>query len=400
MIKCKLTGTIKYNEVLNIVNQNPSQDILIVIENTKGQNADTIELIGKNMKNVTFSVTGGLSPKKEKFNNLYYQRRTYLNPMELSKIIKIYEKIERGIEPVWTDTQKAMYVYKKLCDNMIYDSSTEHGTDVSRSLTGLIYKHAVCSGFALIYKEAMDRLGFENYYQNREGLHSWNIVKLDGAYRAFELTWDTCDKGQNGCEFYYFNRDSYNFYDVSAHDLSNEPEEHQFDITPYTRDQLINDLAAINHPRVLKIPLIEDEEHQTRTPFIKYGNGEFVIFIVDNDIDIKATTLIKYKKFQRNNGSSFIIVPDNEGKKVKDTFMYNVDELIDNYIQSAKIYTELQLESISDKYNDIIANNLLSTERLKRKINNFNGYVGYVGAFNRVYYDGEFEKEELNIVRR
>jgi len=47
-----------------------------------------------------------------------------------------------------------------------------------------------------------------------------------------------------------------------------------------------------------------------------------------------------------------------------------------------------------------IANSLLSRERVDRKINHYQGYVGYLGKDGGMYYDESFEKDKLNIHAR
>ena len=64
-----------------------------------------------------------------------------------------------------------------------------------------------------------------------------------------------------------------------------------------------------------------------------------------------------------------------------------------------KIFSEENLVSLPREYDSTIANGLLSRERLKRKIMDFNGYVGYVGNNHSIYYDDNFEKEVLNVIR-
>ena len=218
MIKINLDKTITYDDLKTLNNLYPNQKIVIVLKNTKLQKASDLEMFYNLFPNISYSITGGLSLEKLKFNNEHYQKRTYFTGMELSKIINIYSKIERGLSISWNETQKAMYIYKELCNHMEYSEIEVNGRDYSRGIGGLLYKKAVCSGFAMIYKEALDRIGIENYYQNKEGYHSWNIAKLDGHYRALELTWDTYNKSKDGCDFIYFNQDK-NFYKDEAHNI-------------------------------------------------------------------------------------------------------------------------------------------------------------------------------------
>ena len=65
------------------------------------------------------------------------------------------------------------------------------------------------------------------------------------------------------------------------------------------------------------------------------------------------------------------------------------------------ILSEMDLSIDYDKsIRDIIANELLGNDRLKRKILYYNGYVGYIGKNGMMLYDREFETKELHISRR
>ena len=50
--------------------------------------------------------------------------------------------------------------------------------------------------------------------------------------------------------------------------------------------------------------------------------------------------------------------------------------------------------------NNAIANLLLAKERLARKINHYNGYVGYISQKGEMIYNKEFEQQELGIFNR
>lgn len=254
----------------------------------------------------------------------------------------------------WTETQKAMFVYKKLCDRMEYSENRINGRDYSRGIGGLLYNKAVCSGFAMIYKEAMDRLGIECHYQNREGHHSWNIAKLDGKYRALELTWDTCNKGENGCGFYYFNR-SRKFYLNEHHK---------------TPELTIDGLPCI---------------------ICKSDDGDISLSMINKN------EYIRHKVFHREDGSCFMLI--DKKTKAPQLKKFLIIKGTKKGIKIGKIYSENELKALSQEYDKAIANGLLSEERLKRKISNFNGYVGFVGRNHSIYYDNGIEKDRLNIIR-
>lgn len=387
MIKVKVDETINISVVERIISNYQTKDICIVINNTKKQSSKYLDEVARQYPNITISVLGGLNPDKKKFNNEHYQSRTYYKPRELSKIIDFYRSIEKSMNLSWTDTQKTMYVYKELCNRLVYSENKVNGKDCSRNLTGLLYGKAVCSGFAMIFKEALDRLGIENFYQNVQDSHSWNVAYIDGKYRAFELTWDCYNKTEKGCEFTYFNRTS-EFYKDEYHNLSNEQEEQEYPITPYTMDELNYNYKIINQKngnyslgKTCEVPMtIAGKKY-----ILKKENDEVKI-IGDN-----------FKSFERKNGSRLFLI--NFGK-YKNLNKYLCIELPNkNEVRISRIFSESRLENLGPENDYIIANGLLSSERLDRKINMFNGYVGYVGLNKKIYYNDNFEKDNLNIIR-
>lgn len=401
MVKFRSTGTVRCADVDYAHSKYPNEEIIIVMTNTKEQDANEMERIAVKYPQVIFSVTGGLDPAKSKFNNEHYQRRTYYTARELSKIIAIYRGIEKRIDISWTETQKAMFVYRELCNRMQYSENVVNGRDYARGIGGLLYNKAVCAGFAMIYKEALDRLGIECYYQNRKRHHSWNIAKLDGKYRGLELTWDTAKKGENGCTFNYFNREGANFYSNEHHNIKHEPEEHEFPITPYTYEELVEANNIINQKRILKIPLVFDRRGFAETDEIKI-NGIPCIIRKDNrgNISVRCadqTQRIVNKEFARDDGTHFVLIPQKSSDSMLKKFLIIAEN--EEGIQVGKIYSEEELTSLSKEYDATIANGLLSRERLKRKIDDFNGYVGYVGTNHSIYYDQKVEKDKLNIIR-
>ena len=68
-------------------------------------------------------------------------------------------------------------------------------------------------------------------------------------------------------------------------------------------------------------------------------------------------------------------------------------------VQVGKVFSEIQLIDLPKEYDQTIADKLLSHDRLKRKIDHFNGYVGYVGDNHSIYAGRKFEKGRLNVIR-
>lgn len=413
-------------EDVNKINSISGKHTVFILPNTKGQNSEIIRKI--NNPYVRISVTGGLDYlRKRKYNDSEYIDRTFYKPGNLARIIEVYEKIERQIRPTWTDTQKCMFVYKKIVEVMHYqydyESDFENGQDVARSLHTLLAKRAVCAGFALLFKEAMDRLGIECLYQNKQHHHAWNVVKLEGEWRALDLTWDVNNKKNNQCGFAEFCMESgAKFYGNRHHNISRESEEIMPPIVPFTREKLQKDLATIMYKGLTR-------QYSTRligkyyiaqvgkVAFVTEGTEIRAIEVNQNDTikDMHAKARVafsnpalnvydtSYKVYHRNDGTFFMLMPT--GKQFKEANEYG---LVSFSIKDKQMVTNVSTilsENTLVNWNDpnmeaLIANSLLSQHRLARKMEHFNGYVGYIGAGGRMLYSADIEEGELNIQNR
>lgn len=131
----------------------------------------------------------------------YYEDSNIYNRETMLDILKEIESIEKEIVPGWSDIKKALYVYDRLREKIIYhpDYEKQESFDI-RTLRGLVSKKTVCAGYAIIFKEFMDRLGIECQYvegscskadkQKDRTTHAWNIIKVHGEYFPIDLTWD------------------------------------------------------------------------------------------------------------------------------------------------------------------------------------------------------------------
>jgi hypothetical protein len=423
------------------------RQIVLIFENTKGQNSGVIGALDPH--HIKISVTGGLDYlHKNKYNDYEYMERTFYTPKNLSSIIKTYESIERKIPYSWTEAQKCMYVYKTLVEKMHYilnsESEYENGVDVSRTLNGLLARRAVCSGFALIFKEAMDRLGIECYYQNKAHHHSWNAVKLDGQMYLLDLTWDVVNKTQNQqCSFGYFCRqDSSMFYSNKHHDFGSDREEIRFAAKEMDFEDLKINFNKVNSVDAIYSRELQHYENEKGQEFDYLSIGEtqglrtFIIrkgesldyYYIDKDGDIRRTLdddILKsardgyghnisrtplpkevktFRKYQRRDGSEFLL------HKTSAELKGGISEYIlieptyrdgKKVLKRSRILSENDLINVNDrKYEEMVANGLLSQERLDRKVKYYNGYVGYVSNRFEIIYDRNFETQELGIQQR
>lgn len=142
--------------------------------------------------------------RKGKYDNpelTYYEDSLIYTVDEVKEMINVMEKLESGLMPEWSQMKKVLYLYDRLREEIIYHPM--HNTETSetiRSLRGLISKTSVCSGYAVIFQELMERLGVDCQYVEGattvEGSkkdvtnHAWNIIKIDGKYYPIDVTWD------------------------------------------------------------------------------------------------------------------------------------------------------------------------------------------------------------------
>ena len=90
----------------------------------------------------------------------------------------------------------------------------------------------------------------------------------------------------------------------------------------------------------------------------------------------------RFSRYMREDGSNFIICYA-DGETIGDIKSYILIEPYNldgkKVLIRSKIYSENDLVDLKQsKYKDVIANQLLSKHRLKRRIDNYGGYVGYI----------------------
>lgn len=348
-----------------------SERTVFVLKNTRGLTSKLISKIKNN--NVVFSILGGHNNilKSDFIYRDRYIDRTYLSYMGLATILYYFEQIESELEYNWTDTQKAMYIYSVLASNIEYVSEFNPEEFIKknvmpRSLNGILYNKLTCTGFALIFKEMMDRLGIECHFQNKTGSHDFNIIKLNNNYYGIDVTWDNCyEKDTNLCEFKQFGRDL-NFYKNIYHrkgvfvsdSLYNDIKSGKIKKEEWTQSYIIWEFD-------LDYSKTKDEGHPHFVPFaddfiydIKYfSDSEY-----ENNLNVIKEKLLKRKKISINLDKSSektrkIFLPydtigeeirkleEKEKKKLEDRFK---SDLIKDY-QIFKMYGYLDKCNLCDK---------------------------------------------------
>lgn len=110
-----------------------------------------------------------------------------------------------------TNLKKAIYLHNYICSHCSFDvgeavdfftRTHRFGGENCRNATGCLTEHkAVCVGISKTYALLLNKVGIEckcmdgvSYGMN----HTWNIVKIDGAWRQVDLTWDLLFKALHG----------------------------------------------------------------------------------------------------------------------------------------------------------------------------------------------------------
>ncbi len=148
------------------------------------------------------------------------------------------------IMPTSTDVEKARVIFRWITHNVTYDDhgyNTGNYSDVSAE--GVFkYRRAVCEGFSELFKAMGDLAGLEiekisGYSKGysyepgdrfSESNHSWNVIRIDGSWKLFDVTWAEGNgitengklKSIKKFDEFWFNTDPYNF--IFSH-LPEEP---------------------------------------------------------------------------------------------------------------------------------------------------------------------------------
>ena len=177
---------------------------MLVVSNTK-----ELEMYGleKVKDDEEVRILGGLAGK-EKYNEERYIKRTTYKGSTIKKIIQQMNLIESKIPKEWNDWQKAKYIYETLREKISYnmDRST-YSNQQSSNLNCLLSKKGICVGYALLFKEMMDRQGIECDYIRGIGgrsKHAWNVLTIDGTSFQVDLTWDSImfRRGEKKSEYF------------------------------------------------------------------------------------------------------------------------------------------------------------------------------------------------------
>lgn len=275
--------------IYNQCRQYLSKKILIEIPNTHGIHSISLHDLSPN---IDIRIIGGYTEERRKRcgsfrpnNGNFYFTAVIYTRNEVIKIIEAIEKIEAGLNNNWSEFQKILYIYKKLKTSIMYDPKfLQSPAKETHSLRGLVTKKTICAGFALIFKEMMDRQAIPCEYV--EGMnHAWNIIKINEKKYAIDLTWDNSNfRSGKANTFEYFGQDVYTF------------SEYHLPLAGEITQDYIHSLSPMNHYFIEQISnkIDSSQDYQATTyPVVRDDGTKFVVTQID-DLKINNRTYYRY----------------------------------------------------------------------------------------------------------
>lgn len=436
-------------EVLN------SSDISIclILPNTKGQDREIISGLGAN---VSISLVGGQDYlNKAKYQKTKIFEKTLISPRELDVVIKKMEAIERRIPYFWTDEQKAMFVYKFLVENYCIlnnDLMRWHRSNNKDLPFGSLKMFCQVSNIMdtislpLMYKEILDRIGIECSFQQGTSKYAWNILHFKSYGLAVDISAEILGCIDGVCKFEHFaNEENGEFYKSKAHRLGIfDKDEKKYGLRYYSRKEIKEDVNVVETAKEEFLEsLIIDRDRKFAITVLEESKGYYHLAVtngknirmlyVDCDLlnrESKWFSLLKHcsveniiealtfnngfmgeiceslsvdrEIYSREDGTCLLVEKTKnslqEGK-INEYFVYDVDTDSTGFTQLRKrrIISETPLTNIRDIEKLMIAEDLLSEERIEEAIEGYNGYIGYIGK-DGAQYDKTFIRVDLNIL--
>ncbi|RKD25968.1 hypothetical protein BEP19_03320 [Ammoniphilus oxalaticus] len=136
------------------------------------------------------------------------------------------------IQPHYSDYDKVKAIYNYVVLNTSYDYEgyiTRMISNDSYTTFGTImYGIAVCDGYTRTINYLLEKVGIESIYivgiTNSGGLHSWNMVELDGSFYHLDVTFaDTSSDKDDFVNYNYFLRNSEYLLETRTWDQSKYP---------------------------------------------------------------------------------------------------------------------------------------------------------------------------------
>lgn len=156
--------------------------------------------------------------------------------------------VKTEFEPIYTLTKKERYNYQEQIDKVadswlasipsdaddytkakvIFDilaSQVKYATDSAENqniISVFINKQSVCQGYSKAFQYLLSKVGIESSLvrgESRGSAHAWNLVKLDGDYYYFDVTWATPSFDEDNENESFIN---YSYFAVTTDEIQTE----------------------------------------------------------------------------------------------------------------------------------------------------------------------------------
>lgn len=355
--------------------ENPNAKIVIEISNTRFLSSKQLRKLDST---ISIRIAGGYTKERVQarkdttFKNgetgEYYTSAVIYSVNETIKIIEAMEKIEKGIKSDWNDLQKIIYIYEKLKSGIKYDPKYEfkHSYDI-RTLRGFITKQTVCAGYAIMFKEILDRQGIScDYIEGKSltGGHAWNIVEVDGKKYPIDLTWDSSAHRRGDFKsLKYFGQNNEEFRRNHIPDSFEPIQDYESELSSFDLKTLEIMRREANRDRDYNsTTFIINRKNATKCMISQVGNStingvEFFRYLY-TEKDEKGNTLAPLILYSETNVAAFVeaktyldketferVVPEHYGQAI-DSILFSRENILDSLKRKT-----LYLGKISKKEN-------------------------------------------------
>ena len=216
----KSTGDDK-DAIDKAIKSSNGKKVLIELDNTTGLDLETVDKLPQNVEVRILGGYGFESFKGLKSNDAALtslQHATYTKD-ELKVIIKELDDFDSGVDPNWTESEKAKYAYDYMVKNINYNPKPGSNTIRHKRYDGLVSladKESTCQGFAHTYNELLTRMGIECYEVSGKLVggheqHVFNVIHVDGKFMIVDTTKESLREPFYGYGFGVSDPENYHF---------------------------------------------------------------------------------------------------------------------------------------------------------------------------------------------
>ena len=116
-------------------------------------------------------------------------------PACIAQLDQAADDLVSGIDPMWSDAEKLLYLHDSIVTNNDYDLGTYTGSNNSvyayDAYGCLVLHNCVCEGYARAFDLLCKKIGIEcQVVTSSQNNHAWNVVKLGSYYYYIDCTAD------------------------------------------------------------------------------------------------------------------------------------------------------------------------------------------------------------------